>query len=263
MAIKEIKYDKIGSNYNETRKADPFITQRILEQLEPKKGGIYLDIGCGTGNYTKEFQKSGVHFIGIDPSQKMLDKAQSSVNGIDWRLGTVENLDLEQNSIDGVVAMLTIHHWADLNKAFSEISRVLKSQGKLVIFTSTPKQMKGYWLNRYFPKMLEASIKQMPSLEDVERAMNINGFKVLKKEKYNVLPSLQDKFLYSGKHNPELYFEEKVRQGISSFASLSNYEEVQQGLIKLKQDVDTGDIQKIIESYDNQLGDYLFISVKK
>ncbi|MDD7886224.1 class I SAM-dependent methyltransferase [Flavivirga sp. 57AJ16] len=121
MAIKEIKYNKIGSNYNETRKADPFITQRILEHLEPKKGGIYLDIGCGTGNYTKEFRKSGVHFIGMDPSQKMLEKAQSGVNDIDWRLGTVENLDLEQNSIDGVVAMLTIHHWADLNKAFSEI----------------------------------------------------------------------------------------------------------------------------------------------
>lgn len=256
-----VKYDVIGSNYNETRKADPFITKKVLEYLIPKKGGVYLDIGCGTGNYTKEFQKLGFHFIGVDPSQKMIGEARSSESKIDWRLGAVENLDLEQNSIDGVVAMLTIHHWADLNKAFSEISRVIKLQGKLVIFTSTPKQMKGYWLNHYFPKMLEASIKQMPNFKDVERAMNINGLKVLKKEKYNVFPSLRDKFLYSGKHNPELYFEEKVRQGISSFASLSNYEEVKQGLKRLKKDVDTGDIQKIIKSYDNQFGDYLFISV--
>lgn len=256
-----VKYDVIGSNYNETRKADPFITKKVLEYLKPKKGGVYLDIGCGTGNYTIEFQKVGFHFIGVDPSQKMIGKAKSIESNIDWRLGAVENLDLKQNSVDGVVAMLTIHHWEDLNKAFSEISRVLRSQAKLVIFTSTPKQMKEYWLNHYFPKMLEASIKQMPSLEDVERAMNINGLKVLKKEKYNVLPNLQDKFLYSGKHNPELYFEEKIRQGISSFASLSNYKEVQQGLIKLKQDVDTGNIRKVIESYDNQFGDYLFISV--
>ncbi|GAA4955738.1 hypothetical protein GCM10023314_31870 [Algibacter agarivorans] len=37
---------------------------------------MYLDIDCGTGNYTNALQKVGFHFIGIDPSNKMLEKAK-------------------------------------------------------------------------------------------------------------------------------------------------------------------------------------------
>ena len=70
------KYDDIGINYNETRSADPYIAERLLKNLNPKTNGLYLDIGCGTGNYTNELQKKGFNFIGIDPSKKMLEKAR-------------------------------------------------------------------------------------------------------------------------------------------------------------------------------------------
>ena len=56
----EAKYDKIGINYNLTRKADNYLTERLYALLNPDKSGIYLDIGCGTGNYTIEFQKKGL-----------------------------------------------------------------------------------------------------------------------------------------------------------------------------------------------------------
>ena len=78
------KYDKIGLNYNDTRSADPYITERLLKNLKPNINGIYADIGCGTGNYTIELQKKGFNFIGIDPSEKMLAKAKQKNQHINW-----------------------------------------------------------------------------------------------------------------------------------------------------------------------------------
>ncbi len=254
-----IKYDKIGIDYNITRKADPFLTEQLLHHLNPNKDGTYLDIGCGTGNYTNEIQKKGFQFIGIDPSKKMLEKAKTRNKSIDWKIGSAENTGLPQNSVDGIMASLTIHHWVDLKKSFLELKRVLKPNGKIVIFTSTPEQMEGYWLKHYFPKMLADSINQMPTLKKVESAMKSVGIELYKTDEYFIKPDLQDQFLYCGKQNPELYFDSQIRHGISSFSSLANRIEVKQGLIDLRKDIDNGKFDKVAKVYQNNFGDYLFI----
>ena len=257
------KYNKIGINYNQTRKADPYLTEQLLKHLNPNKDGLYLDIGCGTGNYTSEFQKRGYNFIGIDPSIEMLQKARSKNLNIEWKIGTAEKTDLPQESIDGIIGTLTIHHWSNLTRAFSELHYVLKPNRRIVIFTSTPQQMQGYWLNHYFPKMLEDSMEQMPTYEVVKEAMNTAGFKISSTDIYNIEPDLQDQFLYCGKQNPELYFDESTRHGISSFSALANLEEVKKGLAQLRLDIDSGEINTIIKSYENSLGDYLYIIAEK
>lgn len=257
------KYDTIGTEYNLTRKADQFLTKKLLQHLAPKKEGLYLDIGCGTGNYTNEFQKRGFRFMGIDPSKKMLEKAELKNSAIAWRIGSAEDTGLEGSSIDGIIGSLTIHHWTDLEKGFLELNRVLKPNAKIVIFTSTPEQMKGYWLNHYFPNMLSDSIAQMPTLNRVKNAMQISGIEFLKTDPYFITPDLQDQFLYCGKQHPELYFNEQVRQGISSFSSLANKKEVEQGLSELRKDIDDKKIGAIIKSYENDMGDYLYIIGEK
>ncbi|MDT0606846.1 class I SAM-dependent methyltransferase [Croceitalea rosinachiae] len=257
------KYDQIGTNYNLTRRADPYLTEQLLSHLQPIQTGRYLDIGCGTGNYTHEFQKKGFSFLGIDPSELMLQEARRKNKQIEWRLGTAENTGLPPTSVDGIIASLTIHHWADLNAAVLELQRVLKRKGNIVIFTATPLQMKGYWLNYFFPKMLADAAKQMPSLEVVTTAMNTNGIQLLKTEPYYIQHDLKDQFLYSGKHNPELYFKPQIRNGISSFAALAKKTEVDQGLAQLREAIDSGAIDDIIKSYENDFGDYLFILGQK
>ena len=167
----QVKYDTIGKDYNLTRKADKLLTENLIKYLAPNREGIYLDIGCGTGSYTIEFQKRGFRFIGIDPSERMLEKAMKRNTDIDWKLGSAENTGLQQNHVDGIIGSLTIHHWTNLELGFKELNSILKPNGKIVIFTSTPKQMKSYWLNNYFPKMLEDSIIQMPALSKVREAM--------------------------------------------------------------------------------------------
>jgi len=260
---KHAKYDRIGLGYNTTRKPDPYLVQRMLHHLQPSKKGLYLDIGCGTGNYTHEFQSSGFSFVGIDPSQTMLDVANQGSSSAEFVLGNSEQVDFPKEHFSGITASLTIHHWKDLEKGFAELYRVLKSKGRLIVFTSTPKQMRGYWLNHYFPKMLHDSIIQMPSLDRVLSALVSAGFETVKTEPYKIQPDLQDKFLYCGKEHPKLYFDENIRKGISSFSDLSNQEEVTEGLEQLKADMKSTKIIQIMEDYKNELGDYLYVIAEK
>lgn len=257
------KYDVIGQGYNRTRQADPYLLERMQYHLQSGEGKQYLDVGCGTGNYTIALSKQGLSFTGIDPSEKMLANARQKSEHVDWISGRVEGLPFENETFDGVLASLTTHHWSDLDQGFSEIYRVLKPGGKLVIFTSNPHQMQGYWLNYYFPKMLSVSMVQMPAFEVVEKQLYEAGFSQINTEKYFVQPDLQDLFLYSGKHDPKLYFNPQVRQGISSFSDLANADEVATGLQKLQRDIETGKIAEVIQQFKNDRGDYLFILADK
>jgi ubiquinone/menaquinone biosynthesis C-methylase UbiE len=259
----EAKYDHIGKGYNNTRKADPFILERLRYHLNPIHNGLYLDIGCGTGNYTSKLHNEKTNFIGIDPSQKMLDKAKTNHPKGIWKIGTAENIPQESNSIEGIVGTLTLHHWNDLEKGFSELFRVMKNYTNIVFFTATPEQMKGYWLNHYFPKMMEDSMQQMPTHEKVTKAMKTAGFKDIFTERYFIKPDLKDHFLYVGKHDPSMYLDESIRNGISSFSHLAHQEEVQKGLAQLEKDIASGEISNIIKTYENRTGDYLFLLSQK
>ena len=259
----KVKYDVIGTSYNETRCADSFILKRLIHHLSPVKGKLYIDIGCGTGNYTIALHSRAMNFIGMDPSTKMLEKGKTKSKDISWITGTAENKALKNNSLNGAIATLTIHHWNDLLMAFQNIYSILKPNSCFVIFTSTPEQMKGYWLNHYFPKMLEASIKQMPSYKLIKQNLGASGFRIEAVEIYTVKDDLQDLFLYSGKHRPKLYLDPSVRSGISSFTNLSNKDEVRQGLSQLQIDIKSGAIEHIINNYENENGDYLFIKAIK
>lgn len=259
----DVKYDKIGTGYNSTRQADPYLTSRLFSLLRPQNDKLYLDIGCGTENYTSVLADKGLNFIGVEPSEKMLSEAKSKNQNIKWLNGTAEQIPTDDKTFDGIIATLTIHHWTDIRKAFIELNRVLADNGRIVMFTSTPEQMKGYWLNHYFPKMLYFSIVQMPSLDTIQKAIDEAKLKISGIEKYFIKDDLKDCFLYVGKNKPECYFDEQIRHGISSFSSLANIAEVRQGLTKLKNDIDTNEFEQIKKQYDNDFGDYLFITIDK
>jgi len=258
-----VKYNTIGKTYNSTRKADPYLLDRLYFHLNPKQDGKYLDIGCGSGNYTSKLQERGLSILGIDPSIEMLRKAKNVNSKIEYKIGVAENINLPDNSIDGVIAFLTIHHWTSLEQGFHEISRVLKPSGRFVIFHSTPKQMKGYWLNEYFPKMMKDSMTLMHTTEVIENASKKAGIELLKTENYSVTNDLQDLFLQCGKYQPEIYFRPEIRNGISSFAAVANQTEVEIGLKKLKEDIENGKITNITKSYENDWGDYLYLVFQK
>ena len=262
--INQVRYDKIGIGYDSTRKADKYLAQMMFDFIKSDRPkSMYLDIGCGTGNYTSALHEKGLNFIGIDPSDEMLNKAHQKNNNITWKKGTAENIELSSDSIDGVLVSLTIHHWQNLVSGFKEIQRVMKKEGKVVLFTSTPEQTKSFWLHHYFPKMIDDSAKILPSMDKIEQAFKNADLEIIKQEPYFVKPDLEDWFLYCGKHDPKMYFKKEVRSGISSFSLIALQSEINIGLQRMKDDVDSGKINVIKKDYENDIGDYLFIVGQK
>lgn len=255
-------YDQIGQGYNQTRTADPFLRDRLFTLLSPKTGKTYLDIGCGTGNYTAALYEKGTSLYGIDTSEEMLSKARRQHPSMRWQQGSAESIPFEDGHFDGAIASLTLHHWTDLEAGMKEVYRVVK-QGRWVIFTAFPKQMQNYWLNAYFPQMIEDSIAVMPSQARVEAALKAAGWRNLVLEPYSIKPDLQDLFLYSGKYAPERYSDPNFRQGISSFRLQANAQEVQQGLKQLEADIQSGRWKEVVKQFDDAGGDYVFVVVEK
>lgn len=252
-------YNNIGIGYNSTRQADDHLVERMFALFEGKNGKQYLDIGCGTGNYTVALEKKGLQFTGVDPSEVMLNEAKQRSKTINWLQGAAENIPCKDESFDGALGSLTLHHWKNVGQGFKELFRVLKPKSKLVFFTSLPEQTQSYWLTHYFPKIIYESSLGLPPLDKLKNCGSDSGFRFIEQENYFVKEDLKDLFLQSGKHNPELYFNENVRKGISTFALLTNKEEVEAGLKHLRSDIDSGKFESIKKQYDNDIGDYCFV----
>lgn len=252
-------YDTIGIGYDTTRRADPFLTERILHLLDAQAEDSILDVACGSGNYTAALSSAGLSMTGVDRSRRMIAAARSKSTGVGWQIGDATALPFRDRTFDGAICTLAIHHIADLERSFREIHRVLNG-GRFVIFTASREQMRGYWLNEYFPVAMERSIEQMPDIKRVRQYLDKAGFGDVELEPYTIRPNVQDFFLYSGKHRPEMYLDAGVRSGISTFSLLADPAEVRMGCERLQGDIQSARIEGLIESYANSLGDYMFVA---
>jgi ubiquinone/menaquinone biosynthesis C-methylase UbiE len=102
-----------------------------------------LDVGCGTGRYCELLAKKGARVVGMDPSSKMLEYAKGKITPdcrFELRLGRIENTDLPDNYFNVVVCALTVGHLLELEPAIREVSRVIKTKGRLIMSDMHP-----YW----------------------------------------------------------------------------------------------------------------------
>lgn len=255
-------YDRIGEGYDTTRRADRFIVGRLASLLEIMPQGRYVDIACGTGNYTTALAARGGRWSGVDQSRTMIEGGALKSKDITWTHASVEALPFPDNTFDGAVCTLAIHHFASLEPAFGEVRRVLDARGRFVLFTATAEQMRGYWLNEYFPEAMRRSIEQMPPLAAITGALSSAGLVGTEMDPYAVRADLEDWFLYSGKDRPELYLDPRVRHGASTFAALADAKEVDEGCARLSADIASGRVRNVMARYRNDGGDYLFIAAR-
>jgi ubiquinone/menaquinone biosynthesis C-methylase UbiE len=256
-------YNEIGKGYDTTRSADPQILNTLASLMTLREDGLYLDVGCGTGNYTQELSNICGEWSAFDQSALMIEIAKGKSSNVEWSVFDVIKTSYKSEFFDSIVCTLAIHHFQNLNAAFEEISRVLVTKGKFIIFTSTPDQMETYWLNHYFPVMLERSIKQMPSIGTIKTSLRSANLKIREIKSFSVTKDLKDLFLYSGKQRPEMYLSEAVRAGISSFRNFCPDEELECGLSLLTADIESGNIEAIIKNYEEGRGDYCFLVAEK
>jgi len=256
------KYNSLSNSYDYSRKADDNIYKTIKNNLDLENNKKYIDIGCGTGNYTIKFFNDNIDVTGLDISEKMLKIAKNKNDKINWINAKAEKIPFNNNAFDGGICVLAIHHFKSLKKAFTEISRVIK-KGKFIIFTALPEQMKYYWLNEYFPKIMKRSINQMPDYNKIKINLEKSGFKIKDVIKYEITNDIKDLFLYSGKNNPELYLNDNIRQNVSSLSLLSNKKKIEKEMKKLENDIKSKKITDIQSKYKDDKGDYIFIIAEK
>lgn len=70
-------YDSIGTTYTMSRQADPAIVKTLSQTLGLQLSGAYLDLACGTGNYTVAPSGLGGKWSAIDVSIVKLMQARS------------------------------------------------------------------------------------------------------------------------------------------------------------------------------------------
>jgi ArsR family transcriptional regulator len=94
------------------------------------------DLGCGTGQVTSMLAPFVQKVIAVDASTEMLDAARDRLldhGNVDIRQGALEQLPIEDASLDIALLMLVLHHLPDPVAALSEAARVLRPQGKLLV----------------------------------------------------------------------------------------------------------------------------------
>jgi SAM-dependent methyltransferase len=111
--------------------------EATIEAVDPAKGDLILDVGCGRAVDAIKIAKKGGRPVGIEPSLTMLGHCKNCVTDSGSYVALVqgigEELPFRTSSFDWVVCKGALDHFPDPYKAISEMSRILKPGGKAVI----------------------------------------------------------------------------------------------------------------------------------
>ena len=99
------------------------------------EGMEVLELGCGTGYFTKELVETGARVVAIDISPELLEIAERDIvaENVQFQVENAYAMGFEGGRFDAVIGSSVLHH-LEIEKALSEIFRVLKPGGK-VCFT--------------------------------------------------------------------------------------------------------------------------------
>ena len=109
----------------------------ILEMAGDVAGQRVLDVGCGDGAFACTLARRGADVVGVDPDPEMIKVARHRAEEVAGRAafaeGHVERLPFPDDSFDVVVAVTVLCFVGDARAAISEMVRVLRPNGRLVL----------------------------------------------------------------------------------------------------------------------------------
>lgn len=258
-------YDRIGRNYRRTRTCDPGILTRLISLLELNPGQVILDVGAGTGNYANGLANKGYRVIAVEPSEVMLGQRFDHPN-ISWLRNFAEDINLDAESVDGALCILSTHHFGSLEKAFHEIKRVLRPGSRLIIFSSDPRRLSAdCWLLRYFDDIIRKEYDTRPPLNDLENLLSDIFHTDPSIDPFPIPNDVMDGFFFSAWREPEKYLDTSFRNGISLFAKADG-SLINDSIDRLENELNDGTWDKLFSSirglkeYD---GGYFFARIEK
>jgi Methylase involved in ubiquinone/menaquinone biosynthesis len=97
-----------------------------------KPGMTVLELGCGTGSFTRELARSGADIVAIDVSPELLEiaKANCSAPNVQYQIQNAYSLSYSEAVFDSVVGSSVLHH-LEIKEALRDVYRVLKTEGTI------------------------------------------------------------------------------------------------------------------------------------
>ncbi|MCW4020633.1 MAG: methyltransferase domain-containing protein [Candidatus Bathyarchaeota archaeon] len=142
-------HDEIADWYSQRKKGSyEFKIQlpAILNLLGDLQGKRLIDIGCGPGVYSLELAKRGADVLGVDISQKMLDKARNNAETANVKLTLRKSYAHSLPSKDGSFDIAALILMNLDTEVLEEVARILKSGGLLLFSDTHPMiESKGRW----------------------------------------------------------------------------------------------------------------------
>lgn len=185
-----------------------------------------LNLGAGTGCY-----EPATCTLAVEPSLKTI--AQRPFGSAPCIQGLAERLPLANQSFDGSLASLTIHHWADVSAGLCEMCRVTRK--RIVLFTWDPELDSNFWLSRdYLPEILDLDRPRFPTIAELKKIMG----------KMEVRPvpipeDCHDGFIGAYWKRPAAFLDPIIQKANSAMAQLDS-EVLRKGIDRLRDDLQTG-----------------------
>ncbi|WP_307821819.1 class I SAM-dependent methyltransferase [Streptomyces coffeae] len=185
-----------------------------------------INVGAGTGSYEPP-QTS----VAIEPSPVMI--AQRPPEAAPAVQASAESLPLRTDSADAVMALLTVHHWTDLEAGIRELLRVARQ--RVVIFTWDQNVFRRFWLlDEYLPEV--AAFDEGRAVAIDRLAALLGGARI---ETVSIPHDCTDGFGAAFWRRPQAYLDPRVRAGMSMLAQ-NNEEVLRPGLDRLAADLSSG-----------------------
>jgi ubiquinone/menaquinone biosynthesis C-methylase UbiE len=152
-------------------------SELILEMLRPGRGEKILDVGCGTGIFTLDVLAAGADVVGIELSLPMLLWARKKLKWHAFRMvqGDMRNLPFPNSTFEKTISVTAIEFIQDARSAVSELFRVTKPRGCIVVATlnrlspwATRRKAEGEKGHSLFKHAFFRSPKEISALSTVE-----------------------------------------------------------------------------------------------
>jgi demethylmenaquinone methyltransferase/2-methoxy-6-polyprenyl-1,4-benzoquinol methylase len=168
--------------------------RRLAARAVVRRGDRVLDAACGTGDFAVADLRAGAaHVVGVDFSERMLERARRKAPQVEWVRGDMLELPLADASFDAATVGFGVRNVADLELALRELRRVLRPGGRLAILEITQprgvlRPFYALWFDRIVPLLgkalpggsaytyLPASVKRFPAAEELAELLRSFGF---------------------------------------------------------------------------------------
>jgi SAM-dependent methyltransferase len=160
--VLDATYDRIGHGYCGPRTTDPRLADAIWAALGDAR--TVLNVGAGTGSY----EPPDRWVLAVEPSLKMIEQRPSDAAPVIQ--ASAESLPLADATVDAALAVLTIHHWQDLEAGLRELRRVARH--RIVLVAMDTAVLADFWLVcEYLPELMEEVAARHPSMATLERLL--------------------------------------------------------------------------------------------